>query len=126
MVMESIQYRLSELGCLPFAQIIYLLKEMMIGYDVLLDIFGSFEPTDEMIAVSQSWQWRVWINEDYTSNGKSEKSPTIGEKELIYKLIFIAEKHCTPTNLSKIFFSDIKEFTYSKECSFIKILERIK
>jgi hypothetical protein len=61
-VVESIQQRLSELGCLPFAQIVYLLKEMMIGYDVLLDIFGSFEPTDEMIAVSSGSQWRVWLN----------------------------------------------------------------
>ena len=77
-VIESIQYRLSDLGCLPFSQIIYLLKEMMIGYDVLLDIFGSFEPTDEMIAVSQSSQWRVWMNEDYSINTKPEKSSAIG------------------------------------------------
>lgn len=60
-MIESIQHRLSDLGCLPFTQIIYLLKEMMIGYDVLLDIFGAFEPNDEMIAVS-NYQWRVWIN----------------------------------------------------------------
>ena len=45
-MIESIQHRLSDLGCLPFTQIIYLLKEMMIGYDVLLDIFGAFEPND--------------------------------------------------------------------------------
>lgn len=78
MVIESIQHRLSDLGSLPFSQIIYLLKEMMIGYDVLLDIFGSFEPTDEMIAVSEASQWRVWMNEDYTINSKSDKSSAIG------------------------------------------------
>ena len=54
------------------------MKEMMIGYDVLLDIFGSFEPTDEMIAVSQTSQWRVWMNEDYTINSKSDKSSAVG------------------------------------------------
>jgi hypothetical protein len=61
-VIENICHRLSDLGFLPFAQIIYLLKEMMIGYDVLMDIFGAIEPNDEMIAVNSNMQWRVWIN----------------------------------------------------------------
>ena len=98
----------------------------MIGYDVLMDIFGVFEPSDEMIGVNNNNQWRVWMSEDYTLNLKSEKNINLGEKEFIYKLIFIGEKHCTPTSLSKVFFSDMKEFTYNKECTFIKILEKIK
>jgi hypothetical protein len=70
-VIENIQYRLSDIGFLPFPQIIYLLKEMMIGYDVLMDIFGAFEPNDEMIGVNNSNHWRLWISEDYTLNLKS-------------------------------------------------------
>jgi hypothetical protein len=69
---EEIEHRLSELGCLPIGQIIYLLKEMMIGYDVLFDIFGSFDPNDEMIALDRHSQWRLWINIDFTKNFKAQ------------------------------------------------------
>ena len=50
----------------------YLLKEMMIGYDALLDIFGIFTPTEQMVAVSSNYQWKVWINEDYYKNDKPD------------------------------------------------------
>lgn len=43
---------------------------MMIGYEFLYDIFGSFEPNDRMIGVNNNLQWCVWINEDYTINLK--------------------------------------------------------
>jgi hypothetical protein len=42
---EDIKCRLSDMGMLPFSQILYLLKEMMIGYDVLIDKFGTFSPS---------------------------------------------------------------------------------
>lgn len=42
--MEGIEHVLSEVKLLPFPQVLYLLKEMMIGYEVLVDIFGIFEP----------------------------------------------------------------------------------
>jgi hypothetical protein len=64
---EHIKYRLNELNLLPFSQIIYLLKEMMIGYDVLIDIFGFFDPSDRMVVVNGNDQWRVWIHEDSTT-----------------------------------------------------------
>jgi hypothetical protein len=49
-----------------------------------------------------------------------------GEKEFIYRLVLIAERHCVAGPLSKIFFNELKECTYGNDCSFIKILERIK
>lgn len=60
--MEEIKCRLSDIDLLPFSQIIYLLKEMMIGYDALLDIFGNFGPTEQMVSVGVNNQWKVWIN----------------------------------------------------------------
>ena len=51
---------------------VYLLKEMLIGYDVLFDIFGAFEPTDQMVMVDGRDQWRVWINADFASNVKEK------------------------------------------------------
>ena len=49
---EEIICRLSDVGMLPFSQILYLLKEMMIGYDVLIDKFGTFSPSEGMVAVN--------------------------------------------------------------------------
>jgi hypothetical protein len=69
---EEIKCRLSDIGSLPFSQILYLLKEMMIGYDVLIDKFGTFSPSEEMVAVSRGGQWKVWINEDFVKNNKNE------------------------------------------------------
>lgn len=86
----------------------YLLKEMMIGYDALLDIFGIFTPTERMVAVSPTYQWKVWINEDYYENAKPETNLPAGERDFIYKLLSIAEKHCQGTTMSKIFFNEAK------------------
>ena len=55
---------------LSFSQIIYLLKEMMIGYDALIDIFGTFEPMEKMVAISATHQWKVWVNSDFFTNTK--------------------------------------------------------
>jgi hypothetical protein len=40
---EEIKCRLSEVGVMPFSQALYLLKEMLIGFEALFDIFGGFE-----------------------------------------------------------------------------------
>jgi hypothetical protein len=41
---EKFKYRLIDLTLLSLPQILYILKEMMIGYEVLVDIFGIIEP----------------------------------------------------------------------------------
>lgn len=77
---EDIKCRLSDIDMLPLSQIIYLLKEMMIGYDTLVDIFGMFGPTEQMVAVSNNSQWKVWINEDFFKNSKASFNPAAGER----------------------------------------------
>jgi hypothetical protein len=55
---------------LPIPQVIYLLKEALIGFELLIDIFGVFEPSQRMIVVNHRLQWRMWINEDYIVSTK--------------------------------------------------------
>lgn len=55
---------------LPIPQVIYLLKELLIGFELLIDIFGLFEPSQRMIVLNHRQQWRVWINEDYILSTK--------------------------------------------------------
>lgn len=62
---EEVKYRLSEIKLLPLPQIVYLLKEMMVGYEVLVDIFGIFQPQDAMIAVTAHDQWRIWVHNNF-------------------------------------------------------------
>jgi hypothetical protein len=50
---------------LPLPQIVYLLKEMMVGYEVLVDIFGIFQPEDSMIIITAHDQWRIWVNNTF-------------------------------------------------------------
>ena len=76
--MERIRCKLSDIKLLPFSQILYLLKEMMIGYDALIDIFGLFSPDEEMVGVNGGNQWKVWINRDFYSNSKESDSTVLG------------------------------------------------
>jgi len=39
---EEVRCRLSDIKMLPFSQIVYLLKEALIGFEVLVDLFGIF------------------------------------------------------------------------------------
>jgi hypothetical protein len=42
----------------------------MIGYNALIDIYGTFSPSEEMIGLDCNSQWKVWINEDFNSLNK--------------------------------------------------------
>jgi hypothetical protein len=43
---EGVRWRLSEAGLVPFSQALHLLREMLIGFEALFDIFGPFEPKE--------------------------------------------------------------------------------
>jgi hypothetical protein len=47
---------------LPFAQAIFLLKEMLVGFEALIDVFGFFEPRDSLVAVTPSGRWKLWMD----------------------------------------------------------------
>lgn len=49
----------------------------MIGFEVLFDIFGTFEPDDSMIMVDRGDKWKMWINSDYTINTKKDLNKEI-------------------------------------------------
>lgn len=42
---EEVRCTLQDIEMLPMPQLIYLLKEVLIGFEVLIDIFGLFEPS---------------------------------------------------------------------------------
>ena len=65
----------------------------------------------------------MWIDSDYFNNTKTETN--IKEKEFIYKLIIMTEKHSLQTMQSRNFFGAAKESTYANDCSFIKMLEKL-
>jgi hypothetical protein len=88
--MEDIRCRLSDIDLLSFSQIVYLLKEMMIGYDALIDIFGTFDPQERMIAISANYSWKVWISDNFYKNAKPDTDGSIGVREFIYRLLLIA------------------------------------
>lgn len=41
---------------------------MLIGFEVLIDIFGIFKPSEEMITVNLNLQWKIWPNSDFGIN----------------------------------------------------------
>jgi len=45
---------------------------MIIGFEVLVDLFGIFDPTERMVAVNNHGHWKMWINEDYSINIKQQ------------------------------------------------------
>lgn len=105
---EEIKWRLDEVGILSLPQILHLLKEMMVGYDVLVDIFGTFHPSARMVALNAHSQWRVWVHEDFAFNSKPPTSHPPTHREFIYSLLCLTEHHCAMTNLARTFFSETK------------------
>ena len=51
---------------------------MLIGFDALVDIFGTFEPKEEMIMVNKGYKWKIWINQDINKNEKDEADKELG------------------------------------------------
>jgi hypothetical protein len=120
---EEIKCTLQDIELLAIPQIIYLLKEALIGFELLIDIFGVFEPTQRMILINHRHQWRVWINEDYIISAK--ETPKISEKEFICTIIKFVEAHAPTTTQSKHLFHTLIETTYNHDCSFIRVLEKV-
>jgi len=60
--MEDVKFTLQNLNNFVQPQILHLFKEILIGYELLVNIFGFFVVTDKMIVLNNNNQWKVWIN----------------------------------------------------------------
>ncbi len=59
---------------MTFHNILYLLKESLIGYERLFDRFGPFDVTSKMVLINKNSKCRVWINENITLNFPSKRN----------------------------------------------------
>ena len=58
---------------MPFHQVLYLIKESLVGFERLFDRFGLFDITSKMILVNKNHKCRVWMNENITLNFPSKR-----------------------------------------------------
>lgn len=120
---EEVRCTLQDIEMLPMPQLIYLLKEALIGFEVLIDIFGLFEPSQRMVVVNQRQQWKVWINEDYIASSK--RNCIWNEADFIRAILQAVELHSNHNSQSKHLFQMLAETTHNNDCSFIRVLEKI-
>ena len=120
---EEVGCTLRDIGALPMPQLIYLLKEALIGFEVLIDIFGLFEPSQRTVVVNQRQQWKVWISEDYIASSK--RSCTCSEAEFIRAVLLAVELHSNHSSQSKHLFQLLTEATHAPDCTFLTVLEKI-
>lgn len=66
--MEDCRCRLPDMNTFTFPQTMYLLKEMLVGFEVLIDIFGFFNPEEEMLTLTSNQRWKIWPNSDFKLN----------------------------------------------------------
>jgi len=71
---ESYPCNLNTLPKMPLYQNLYLLKESLIGFEMLFDRFGPFDVSNKMVLINKSSKCRVWINENITLNFPSRKA----------------------------------------------------
>jgi len=71
---ESYPCNLNTLPKMPLYQNLYLLKESLIGFEMLFDRFGSFDVSNKMVLINKNSKCRVWINENITLNFPSRKA----------------------------------------------------
>ena len=70
---ERIIARLTELKDLGFEQGLYILREALMGYGVVVQLKGPVVVTDRMIGVSQQGKVKVWINENFAKSSPEQK-----------------------------------------------------
>jgi hypothetical protein len=70
---ENFTASLHSLPKMPLFQVLYLLKESVIGFERLYDRFGTFDISNKMILINKNLKCRVWINENITLNFPSKK-----------------------------------------------------
>jgi hypothetical protein len=76
---ENFTHTLYTLQRVGFYQILYLLKESLVGFSHLYDRFGPFEVSQKMVLINKSCKCRVWLNENVTVNFPGRKA-NIAEK----------------------------------------------
>lgn len=60
--MENITTTISNLTQIPLFKVIYLLKESLVGLERLVNKFGFFKVTSDMIVINKDFKCNVWIN----------------------------------------------------------------
>ena len=48
---------------LPLPQVLYLMKEMLVGFEALIGRFGVFEPEESMVVVDSHDHWKMWVSD---------------------------------------------------------------
>ena len=59
---EHCPLKLTQIYDMPIGQMLYMLKETMLGFERLYNRFGSFEILNSMIAINEKGFCRVWFN----------------------------------------------------------------
>jgi hypothetical protein len=120
---EPILFRLEEIDFLSFPQTIHLLKELLVGFEVLIDIFGMLDPRAEMVTVTHHHKWKIWVSANYHSIESKPANLTV--QQFIIRLVEMAEAHSLVSNHAKGFFKMVMDFVGTPQCSFLSTLEKI-
>lgn len=65
---ERIPLRLKDLQHLPLRYAIYIIKEALIGFKVILSHFGYIPINDNLIGFSSTSKVKVWVNPNFGTN----------------------------------------------------------
>jgi hypothetical protein len=96
---ENFPSSLHMLPQLQLFQLLYLLKESLIGFERLFDRFGGFDITDKMILINKNNKCKVWINEALMFNfpGKRNKKSQL---EVLGNAISVFEEKSMKSGLA--------------------------
>lgn len=83
LALEQFPCSLCLLPRLPLFQVLYLLKEALVGFERLYDRFGCFDISDRMVLLTKSGKCRVWFNENLSLNYPAS---TIAKTQMDLKL----------------------------------------
>jgi hypothetical protein len=103
---ENFPSNLNTLPKLHLHQILYLMKEALVGFERLFDRFGLFDITNRMILINKNSKCRVWMNENITLNFPSKRGK-LAENDVVAKLVKLFEEKCVRTPTAAEFFAKI-------------------
>jgi hypothetical protein len=104
---EHYPCNLNSLPRMPLYQLLYLLKEALVGFERLFDRFGGFDVSNKMVLISKNSKCRVWINENITLNFPSRRNKA-SEQDFLLNIFRVFEDKCIKSVLSSQFFGEIR------------------
>jgi hypothetical protein len=64
---DKVEMKLQEINDIPFRDAMYMMRICLEGFKLLMEHFGAFAVTEDVVFINQEGEVKVWINPDLSA-----------------------------------------------------------